>query len=117
MSKRARRHVVNTQRCDTLQSIDINIARAFRFSTTVDKRKSLFHLLSAHVVKHDDVGPRFQCLGNLLQRFAFHFNLANERCARTSSFNGICYAAGSIQVIVFQHHAIGKIEAVVSATA
>ena len=70
-----------------------------------------------HVVEHDDVGTRFERLGHHVKIFSLDLDHARERCRFARCFNGCFDATCCRNMVVLEHHALGKIVAMVHAAA
>ena len=117
MCQRPAGYVVDAQIGDGAHVVRIDVARALRLGTPVDKRDGLRHGGVVHVVEHDDVGAGFHGLAHLVERFALHLDLAHERGVGACRRHGLSHAARGRDVVVLEHDAVGEVVAVIAPAA
>ena len=62
-----------------------------------------------HVIQHDDIRAGIYRLPGHLQILHFHFDFPNKRRILLGHCNRLCHAAGRLDMVILQHHAVGKV--------
>ena len=117
MGQRTAGYIIYPKRCDGFDIFDCHIAGAFGFCSAVNDADGLRHFRRAHVIQHDDICAGFDCFSYHIQSFRFDLDFADEGSIRLCCGNGFLYAACRADMVILQHYAVGKIIAVIRATA